>query len=301
SGRTAMSLAQLPEIEFAAPEHVEEACELLARFHREGRTAWAVAGCTDWMVERHMDEVADEPLSAVAVDLTRVKELRGIWEQDGVLRVGAAETMLSLRRSAVVRERVPMLAQMAAEVGAMQIQARATLGGNLISASPAADGVTALFALDAQVVLRSENHERVVPVTQFYSGYRETVRRPDELVVRFEMSLPARGAHQLWRKVGTRKAQSISKSAVAALAETDTNGRIVRAGFGVASVAERVLPLSAARALLLGARAGQIDLAGIENAVDLDIRPIDDLRSTARYRRHVTRTLVRRFVEGLAG
>jgi CO/xanthine dehydrogenase FAD-binding subunit len=294
-----MSVVQLAELTFASPKTLDEACAVVARFAREKKRVWAIAGCTDWMVEHHMAAVSQEPLDAAAVDLTRVPELRGVSFDGDMVRIGAAEPFLSLRRHAVLAERCPLLKDMAAEVGAIQIQARGTLGGNLVTGSPAADGVTALFALDASVTLRSASGERTIPVRSYYTGYRTSVRKDDEVVECFRFRLPATGAHQLWRKVGTRKAQSISKSAVAAVAELDERGLIGRIGFGVASVAEVILPLEAASSLVMGKKPSELDLDAVERAVDAEIRPIDDIRSTGRYRRHVTRVLVRRFLEGV--
>lgn len=294
-----MSLVQLPEIEFCSPRGIDEACAELARLHAAGKRVWAIAGCTDWMVEHHMASVAQERLDAAAVDVTGVPELHGIRVDGDLVSIGAAESFRSMRRHPVLRERCPMLVEMAAEVGAIQIQARGTLGGNLVTGSPAADGVTALFALDADVVLRSQDKgERVVPVTTFYTGYRASVRRADELVVRFDFRLPKPGAKQLWRKVGTRKAQSISKAAVAAVAQVD-DGVLTRVGLAAASVAEVILPLASVREMARGKAPNQLDLDALEEAVGKEIRPIDDVRSTARYRRHVTKTLVRRFFEGV--
>ncbi len=294
-----MSIAQLADIEFAAPRNIDEACASMARFVRDGYRVWAVAGCTDWMVDRHMEPITAGPWKAAAVDIHVLPELRGIRVAGERVSIGAAEPFLAMRRHPVLAARCPLLVQMASEVGATQIQARGTLGGNLVSGSPAADGVTALFALDASVVLRSETGERTVPVTSFYTGYRTSVRKADELVARVEFDLPAPGAAMLWRKVGTRKAQSISKVALAAVAQIGADGRLERAGFGLASVAEVVLPLSAVRRLALGARPADLDPAAVDKAVGLDVRPIDDIRSTARYRRHVASTLVRRFLESV--
>ncbi|HPB95135.1 MAG TPA: FAD binding domain-containing protein [Polyangiaceae bacterium] len=294
-----MSLAQLGEIDWIRPRDLRHACEQLARIHDEGKKVWALCGCTDWMVERHIAPVDQNPLDAVALDISNLPELRGIRVDGHVMTIGAAQPYAAIRRDPMVREHCPMLAQMASEVGARQIQSRGTLGGNLVTGSPAADGVTALFALDATVTLQGPSHERSVPVTSFYSGYRTTVRRPDELVVRVSFELPKPGAAQTWRKVGTRKAQSISKAALAAVAETE-EGVITRVGFGAASVAEVVLPLASVRSLVLGKNVHCLNMNDVEEAVDSEIRPIDDVRSTGRYRRHLMKVLVKRFLQALA-
>ena len=292
-----MSILELSAYQFASPRHLDEACRLLSELASQGIKAIPIAGCTDWMVERHATALTGA--SGTAIDVTRIPELRGIRQRDGVISVGAAETFQAIRRDPTIARHCPMMAEASASVGAPAIQARGTLGGNLVTGSPAADGVVALFALDAQVVLASEKGERNVPVRQFYTGYRASVRKSDELVVRFTWQVPAAGSIQRWRKVGTRSAQAISKAAVAMVAELD-GGVIQRVGLAAGSVAPSVRALYAAMKLLKGCRVAQVDLADVERAVDGDIEPIDDLRSTARYRRHVVRTLVRRFVEEIA-
>lgn len=295
-----MSVAELVEYDFVAPRSLAEACGAMKRAVTSATPVWAVAGCTDWLVERHARAIPQERVRGVCVDVSRLAELRGIMERDGLAHIGAAEPFLSIRRSELLQRRCPMLVQMASEVGAVQIQARGTLGGNLVTGSPAADGVTVLMALDAQVVIASEGGERRVPIGSFYTGYKQSVRMPDEIVVRFELVLPVEGASQGWRKIGTRSAQAISKAAVAMVAEQDGSGAISRVGLAAGSVGPTVTGLQEARRLVMGRKPGDIDLQALEDAVDAGISPMDDLRSTARYRRHVTRTLIRRFFETMA-
>jgi CO/xanthine dehydrogenase FAD-binding subunit len=189
---------------------------------------------------------------------------------------------------------------MARDVGALQIQARGTLAGNLASGSPAADGVCALAALDATLLLRSIRGPRRIPLSGFYTGYRKSVLAPDELIEAIEIALPPAGSPYAWRKVGTRQAQAISKVALAAVAVVES-GRCTRLGLGMASVAPTVASLPATRALGLSRPLAEITPGDLERAVLADIAPIDDIRSTAAYRRHVAVALVTRFFEGLRG
>ncbi len=294
-----MSVTDLRFIDFASPTTLGEANALIARAAADGVPCWPVAGCTDWMVEMHTRSAQSADPKGVAIDITRIPELRGIELRNGVMSIGAAETYLAIRRHALVVDRCELLVRMAQSVGATQIQARGSLGGNLVTGSPAADGVTALFALDAEVTLASGQGTRVVPIRDFYTGYRSSVRRADELVVRVSFVAPAPNAYQSWRKVGSRSAQAISKVALAALAEVDSEGRIARIGFGMASVAPCVLPLHEARDFALNKRRDELDLEALEAVVRAELRPIDDIRSTARYRRHVAGLLVRRFLDSL--
>jgi CO/xanthine dehydrogenase FAD-binding subunit len=185
-------------------------------------------------------------------------------------------------RSRLVRRRVPMLVSAAREVGGRQIQNRGTLGGNVANGSPAGDTLPVLAAAEAIVVLRSAQGERRVPFREFYTGYRTCVRRPDELIVAFE--IPPVEGRQWFRKVGTRAAQAISKVVMAAV-------RGPRSRIALGSVAPTVIRLFRLEEALAAG-------AGMEDALRLlekDIHPIDDLRSTEAYRRDVTANLLRRF------
>ena len=183
------------------------------------------------------------------------------------------------------------------DLGALQIQARGTLGGNLATGSPAADGVTVLAAYDATVVLASVRGERRVPMVEYQTGYKKSLKAPDEAIVAFEMDVPARYSWY-WRKVGTRRAQAISKVALAGIAVIEA-GRVTRAGLGMASVAPVTALLSKTRQLLLSAPIAEIAGPDLDAAVLGDIAPIDDVRSTREYRAHCARILVKDFVRQL--
>jgi CO/xanthine dehydrogenase FAD-binding subunit len=254
-----------------------------------------LAGGTDWIVERHIAPAASEAaVRPLVVDVSRLGELRGIQVDGETARIGAAATYLEIRRHPVLAARVPLLGAMAREVGAVQIQARGTLGGNLATGSPAADGVTALAALDAEIVLVSARGERTVALSEFYTGYRRTVRAADEVIARVDFRLPAANGVTSWKKVGTRSAQAISKVALAGVAEL-ADGRATRIGLGMASVAPTIAFLPKVRALLASRPAPEVPDAELDAATDADVAPIDDVRSTGAYRRHVARVLVRRF------
>jgi CO/xanthine dehydrogenase FAD-binding subunit len=256
------------------PSSVDEA---LAMLRDEGPLV-PMAGCTDLYVALNFGTLAETRF----LDLWRLDALRTIDVRDGLLSIGALATHTDLIRSALVRRRLPMLAAAAREIGGVQIQNRGTLGGNVANASPAGDTLPVLAAADATVVLRSAGGTRRVPFTAFYTGYRQTARRPDELIVGFEVA-PARG-RQAFRKVGTRAAQAISKVVMAAV-------RAPKPRIALGSVAPTVLRLPETEAVL--AAGGSIEDA--REALDREIHPIDDLRSTAEYRRRVSGNLLARF------
>ena len=218
------------------------------------------------------------------LDIRALSELREISLNGDVLVIGALTTYTSLIRSDVVGSRLPMLVEAARQVGGAQIQNRGTLGGNVANASPAGDSLPVLAAADATIVLRSAAAERRVLITQFYTGYRTTVMRPDELVVAIEVP-PVEG-RQWFRKVGTRAAQAISKIVVAAVRTSAP-----RIAFG--SVAPTVVRVpETERALADGA-----DIEEAAQILSREIKPIDDIRSTAEYRLRVATNLLRRFWE----
>lgn len=295
-----MSVAGLALHSFATPKSLDDALALLAeRAARSGKTV-LLAGGTDWFVERHVAPPETAGTLPLVVDVSRLDGLRGISLDGETLRVGAATTYLDIRKDARVAARCPLLSAMARDVGALQIQARGTLGGNLASGSPAADGACALAALDATLVLTSVRGTRRVPLASFYTGYRKSVLAADELIEAIEIALPAEGSPFAWRKVGTRQAQAISKVAFAGLAVA-VGGRAARFGLGMASVAPTVAFLPATRALGLSMPLGEITDADVEKAILTDVSPIDDVRSTAAYRRHVAVRLAQRFFGELRG
>jgi CO/xanthine dehydrogenase FAD-binding subunit len=237
-----------------------------------------IAGCTDVYVGLHLGTMAQKRF----VDLWGLKELRGISVAPGLLRIGALTTYTEIIESRLVQRRVPMLVAAAREVGGAQIQNRGTIGGNIANASPAGDTLPVLAAAGAQIVLRSQGGTRTVPFEAFYTGYRTSLRRPDELIVAIE--IPRIDGTQWWRKVGTRRAQAISKIMIAAV-----RGRHVRIAFG--SVAPTVVLASHAAAVL--SSGGSI--ADARAALRSDIAPIDDIRSTGAYRTAVAANLLEEF------
>jgi xanthine dehydrogenase small subunit len=216
------------------------------------------------------------------LDLWNLEPLRRITLRENALHIGALATYTALIRSRLVRRRLPMLVSAAREVGGVQIQNRGTLGGNVANGSPAGDTLPVLAAAEAIVVLRSVDGERRIPFVEYYTGYRAGARRPDELIV--GVDIPPIEGRQWFRKVGTRAAQAISKVVMAAV-----RGSTPRIALG--SVAPTVIRLRHVEQAL----AGGASVDEVARLLDQDIRPIDDVRSTAAYRRDVSANLLRRF------
>lgn len=242
-----------------------------------------IAGCTDVMVGLHFGTSDQRQF----IDLWPLDELRGITldKPEGLsprLRIGALTTYTEIIASPIIRKRVPMLVAAAREVGGAQIQNRGTLGGNIANASPAGDTLPVLAAADARIVLRSAGGERRVSFSEFYTGYRTSVRQPDELITAIE--IPAIEGRQWWRKVGTRRAQAISKVMMAGV-----RGPQVRIALGSVGPVV-VLATGAAKVLAHGG-----SVADAQAALAREITPIDDVRSTGEYRQQVAANLLAQF------
>lgn len=254
-----------------------------------------VSGGTDVMVGAHR-----RPEPPGVLDLFGVAELAGVRKAGDVLRIGAGTTYAELLASPRVRHHLPCLHRACAEVGALQIQARGTLGGNMVTSSPVGDTLPCLLALDARVVVASEARgERRVPYHAFVTGYRQVDLRPDELLVAVEVPLPPDHAVQVWRKVGTRKAQAISKVMLAAVGVVE-GGRVAHARVALGAVADRPVRLPAVEDLLVGQAPDEALAARAAEAVRATITPITDVRSTKEYRLDVAARLVAGFVRALA-
>ena len=257
-----------------------------------------IAGGTDLMVA--LTGELGEPPDRI-LDLWHLDELRGIAVDGNAVSLGALTTYTEIRRSAVCREHLPALVEAAATIGAAQIQNRGTLGGNIANASPAGDTLPVLLALDASIVCGSSRGERAVAADSFWIAYRKTALAADELVVRVRVPLAA-GRETRFRKVGTRRAQSISK-VVMALSYRDAGPAApwtdVRLALG--SVAATPIRARRTESVLEGRppTPETADRAAETLAGELD--PIDDVRSTAEYRRLVSARVLHRLIREAGG
>jgi CO/xanthine dehydrogenase FAD-binding subunit len=281
-----------PPIE--SPYTLAEAYALLAG----DPPAVPIAGGTDLMVQITGD--LREPPSRM-VDLWRLDDLRGISLDGRSIVLGALTTYTEIRRSALCREHLPALVEAAATIGAAQIQNRGTIGGNLANASPAGDTLPILLATDAELALGSSRGERVVPVLDFFTDYRRTALAPDELILSVRIPLTA-GREVRFRKVGTRRAQAISK-VVLALAWRE-HGRSagwsdVRVALG--SVAATPIRVSATEAALESRHPTPETADHAAETLASEIQPIDDVRSTADYRRTVAARVLHRLIRQAGG
>jgi CO/xanthine dehydrogenase FAD-binding subunit len=241
-----------------------------------------IAGGTDVMVLFAAGKLAWPSL----VDLWGLDELRGVAVDGEHLTLGALTTYSDVQAHEAVRRELPMLCVAASETGGWAIQNRGTLGGNIANASPAADSPPALLAYGAEVELVSRRGARWVDYATFHTGYKQTVLAADELIARVRVPRGQRRA-ELYRKVGPRRAQAISKVCFAGAVDGDGTVRVALGG-----VAPVVLRCPVTETALAGG-----DLEGARAALEGEIAPIDDVRSTARYRRRVAVNLLGQFAE----
>lgn len=277
-----------------SPRSLADAYGLLT----DGGAAWQpVAGGTDLLVQI-TGELGPPPERVL--DIWGLDELRGINLDGDELVMGALTTYTELRQSALVGELLPALAQASATIGAAQIQNRGTVGGNLVNASPAGDTLPIWLATDSLVVLGSAGGERSVAALDFFTGYRETARRDDELVLRVRVPLLPR-RHVRFRKVGTRRAQAISKVVMAVSWLTGDDGAWIDTRVGLGSVAATPVRAGATEAALNGQQPVRAAADAAVAALESEIQPIDDVRSTADYRRLVAGRVLRRLIREEGG
>ena len=240
-----------------------------------------LAGGTDLMVAVNA-RVGIDRIGHV-LDIWRLRELRGVSASDGVLRIGALTTYTELIRSREVASALPALAAVSREVGAWAIQNRGTIGGNVCNASPAGDTLPLLLAAEATFLLGGPRGERAVAACDFFVGYRKTALAADELLLRIDIPV-IENARLVYRKVGTRKAQSISRTVVAV---RKLAAREVRIAAGCVAP----VPLRCRNAEQAFAAGGDV-----RAALEQDIQPIDDVRATAVYRSRVTGNVLLRLL-----
>ena len=230
------------------------------------------------------------------VDISSLTEIRGISFENDCIRIGGLTTWTEVIRAPLPRC-FDALKAAAREVGSVQIQNRGTVAGNLCNASPAADGVPPLLALDAEVELTSQAGRRRMPLAQFITGNRKTLRKADEILSAVHVPRAIENAASSFLKLGARRYLVISISMVAAIVQADAAGRVARVRVAVGSCSATAQRLRTLEMDLVG----RLCAAGIGNAVRVEhlaqLSPIDDVRATAEYRRDASLTLVRRVLE----
>ena len=280
--------AYVPQYRLVAPKALDEVLELLAR---EPGIWKPFAGGTDLMVLLEAGKLAHKNY----INIRHLKELRFIDVSDQHVTLGVLTTYTDVQANPVLREEFPMLCQAASETGGLAIQNRGTLGGNIMNASPAADSPPALLAYDAALELLSANGSRWVSYEGFHTDYKQMIIRPDELLGRIRLPRTTRSLKHYYRKVGTRKAQAISKICFAAVIQT-SDDEITDLRIALGSVAPIPIRCVKTEASLRGQTISQPLLEAGRTELAREIVPIDDLRSTANYRTTVSLNLLEDFL-----
>lgn len=277
--------AFLPAYDLRAPATLAEALALLA----SAPGAWRpFAGGTDLMVLLESGKLPE----AQYLGLWRIADLRGVSVTDTHVTLGALTTYTEVLHHELLRQEFPLLGHAAGETGGVATQNRGTIGGNIANASPAADTPPALIVYDAELELVSARGTRTVGYDRFHLGYKRMDLAADELITRIRLPRMTTRSLQYYRKVGTRRAQAISKVCLAMTADI-ADGRIVRnVRIGLGSVAPTVIRARHAEDALRGHALDAASLAAAQQALATDIAPIDDIRSTARYRLRVAAQLL---------
>jgi len=270
--------------------------EALALLNEGQGAARVVAGGTDLIIEM---ERGQHPQLKTLIDITRVPGLDAIELDADRIVLGPLVSHNHVVASRLIRERALPLAQASWEVGAPQIRNRATVAGNLITASPANDTITPLIAMDAEVTLASVAGERRLKLADFYSGFRQTVLRSDELLRAIRIPPMAADQRGIFLKLGLRRAQAISVVDAAVVIRLDESGLVSEARIALGSVAATIVRAPAAEAHLTGRRLTAETIAAAAALASASVKPIDDVRGSAEYRGEMVKALVARALRRL--
>ena len=279
--------ASVPSYELIAPRNLEAALEMLTQ---EPGVWRPFAGGTDLMVLLEAGKLPHRKF----LSIWKFPELRCMEVSPESLGIGALSTYTEIQSSEILQSEFPLLCRAAAETGGIATQNRGTLGGNIANASPAADSPPALVVYDAEIEFVSAKGTRRMPYRDFHTGYKKMQMRDDELIWRIHLNRALKRDKEYYRKVGTRKAQAISKICFAAAASFE-RGRISNARIALGSVAPTVLRAAETEKLLNGEKVTTALLKTARETLGREISPIDDMRSTAVYRRLVAQNLLDEF------
>lgn len=277
----------LPEFDLLRPKTLPEALDILT-----GADVMPVAGGTNVIADLRAEKHHPRAL----LDLSRLAELRGIRRENGHLVIGGGTTITELLHEPLIAQHAPALVQAARVFANPLIRNRATVAGNLVDASPAADTAPPLLALDAEVELTSATGTRHVPLADFLVGVRRTLRRPDELLTAVIWPVPGERTASAFHKLGLRKADAISVLSAAVALTWDAAGRCTSARIALGAVAPRPIRATTAEAVLLGEELTPAVIGEAARLASEAASPITDIRGSAAYRRQVTEVVVRRLL-----
>jgi len=284
----------VPSFDYMRPASVEELVGGLAAAAAE---AAVLAGGTDLHVKMRIGKMQPR----VLFDISELEPLRRIRVQDGRLHIGAAVRMTEIAASQEVRRALPAMVSAVNEMSSRQIRNRATLGGNIVTASPAADAVPPLLAADAVVVLVGPEGDREVALADFVVGPGRTAKRPSEVVAEVAVPVGAMSRRSQFVKIGRRKAQAISVVNLAGCVEMEVDGRVRDLRIALGAVAPTAMRAHRAEAVLRGRRPSAGNLREAAAIAAQECRPISDIRATADGRRRLVEAWTLRMLQTLTG
>jgi len=253
-----------------------------------------IAGGTEIMVGLGAGRLQTQKL----ISLWNLEELRFIEAAPDAVVIGAGSTFADIRKHPVIADEFSILSEAASWTGSIANQNRGTLGGNIVNASPAADSLPALMVYEAELVLTSARGTRRMPYVEFHTGYKQTKLAADEIISAIALQPRFSGYHGYSRKVGTRNAQAIAKLCLAGLGKI-SGGQIDDVRLAIGSMAVTPVRLRRTEAVLLGQPYSAALMSEARQALESEVAPIDDIRSSALYRLHVAGNLLQEFLEGL--
>lgn len=283
----------MKKVQYFAPDTLDEALQLLNRYAPQ---IHVLAGGTDLVRDMNLEfKIPDNILWIGKLPLEY------IIEDGDIIRVGAATRMQTVGSSPVLKEKARAVAQAAGKLASPPVRSLATLGGNLCTASPAADCGCALLGLDADVVLTSLGGQRVVPLTQFYLGPNKTVIQPGELMTEIRIRPTGNGEGSAYQKIGRRQAMTLAVLNATSRVKLDRLGLVDDVSIAVGAAAPTLLRITAAETMLRGKPLSEAAIIEAGEIASRDIDPIDDVHGTVWYRRKVTKILVSRTLREAAG
>ena len=276
----------VPCQEYFAPRNIEEALETLFRY---GKDIKIIAGGTDLLIQYYdrLYEIQNW------LDLNNIPELREISVNKEKVTIGAMVTHTQLEKSEDINKYFPLLSKAAADIGSPQIRNRGTIGGNIVNASPAGDLLSPLIAYDAQFKLFSSKGEIIVPAERFFTGPKETILKPDQLLTQIILSMPQRNTYSCWIKIGKRKAVIIATITLALVIKMEKKNILiedVRVCLG--SVAPTPIEIKEIRKKMIGKKLDELDFNELGQLVEDKISPINDIRGTIEYRKDVAKKIM---------
>lgn len=281
------------DVQYFAPRTLEEALQILGQ---HGAHINVLAGGTDLVRDMNLGYADPEKIMWIGH-----LGLEYIREEDGIIRIGAATRMQTAGSSDLLKQKAAALAKAAGKLASPPVRSLATLGGNICTASPAGDTVCAMLGLGAEVVLVSTRGERIVPLSEFFTGPGETVRQPDELLT--EIHIKPTGEHEgsCYEKVGRRAALTLAVLNAASRVKLDSAGNCEAAIIAVGAAAPTPLRAVKAEASLVGQPFNEEAVAKAAEIATTEIKPIDDVHGTVWYRTKLTRVLVARTLREAGG